>query len=92
MMLSVTDQCYPGRKPSVTNMCPGTQQDKPPENPPTNFPGFEQSLTDNVVELTKVMNTLKIKLDNFQSIQILIPKHTQADSQQTYITDVKLGP
>ena len=57
---------------------PWDTQDKPPENPPTNFSGFEQSLTDNVVELTKVVtsNTLKIKLDNFQPIQIMVPKQT----------------
>ena len=42
----------------------------------SNFSGFERSLVDNVEELTKVVtsNTLKVDIEDFLPIQILVPK------------------
>ena len=41
-----------------------------------NFAGFDQSLVDNVAELTKVVtsNTLKVDIEDFLPVQILVPK------------------
>ena len=50
---------------------------EPIESLNSNFSGFEQSLVDNVAELTKVItsNTLKIDLEDFEPHQMLTPKH-----------------
>ena len=65
---------------------PWETQERPLETFSQNFTGFEQSLVDNVAELTKVVtsNTLKVDIEDFLPVQILVPKI--ATTRQLFLT------